>query len=416
MNKSIKLYNMALEKYNNGEMGKSLQLCNECISLNLKNAAALNLKGLILYLKGNLSGAENIWKINFCQNKDTVSKNYLESLEKDKIKEQIYKSAEKYISSFEIDKALTILLECEKSDFNFINVHNALTKCYMAKGEYSKAIKHINTVLNIDKKNIIALKNKNKLTDIGVIKSNKKSLNIIFFIVVILIIISALITSVYIYKDKLHFMSNKENKPLKILDKKDVVNKNNLSKKAECKNKLATENKEINNFPYDNLKLAMDNENFNEIYKYLNKYKDKKLKLSDKILLQKSKKLMKENGVKYFYTEGTNFINNSKYKMAREYLLKAMDYGSESYLQQHIIYMLGVVNEKLEDNENEIKYLVLYDKNYSKGSYEDTVLYKLAMLYKDVDLDTSKKYASKLRDNYSNSVYNNVNIKSILGE
>lgn len=417
MNKSSKLYTMALEKYNNGQMRKSLQLCEESIALNLRNAPALNLKGLILYLKGNLEGAESIWKVNYDKNKDIVSKNYLESLKDDKIKEQIYKSAEKYINSYEIEKALTMLNECEQSDFNFINVHNALTKCYMSKGEYSKAIKYINNVLNVDKSNIIALKNRKKLIDIGIIKNNKKSLKIVVLVLIVLSLISGLIASIFIYKYKLYSVSDKVKQTVKTVkvEKKNntTINKNEIKKKNQSKN---NEVKEVEDFPYNDLKSSIDNKNFNEIYNCLNKYKDKKLKINDKILFEKSKILMTQDGVKYFYTEATNLMNKSNYKKAKEYLLKAMEYGNENYLQSHIIYMTGVVNEKLEDSENAMKYFAMYDKTYSKGSYEDTVLYKLAMLYKNVDLNTSKAYAKKLRDNYSNSIYNNVNIKGILGE
>ena len=54
MDKSQKIYNKALDKYNKGYIGKSMELCDESISISIKNGAAINLKGLLLYLKGDL--------------------------------------------------------------------------------------------------------------------------------------------------------------------------------------------------------------------------------------------------------------------------------------------------------------------------------------------------------------------------
>ena len=55
--KKNKTYLKAVEYYDKGELDKAIKLCDECISQNLKNGSALNLKGLILYSKGDLEGA-----------------------------------------------------------------------------------------------------------------------------------------------------------------------------------------------------------------------------------------------------------------------------------------------------------------------------------------------------------------------
>ena len=47
-----KLYSKAIKYYEEGKLEKALLQCEEAISLNLRNSAALNLKGLLLYLKG----------------------------------------------------------------------------------------------------------------------------------------------------------------------------------------------------------------------------------------------------------------------------------------------------------------------------------------------------------------------------
>ncbi len=65
-----KLYSKAIKYYEEGKLEKALLQCEEAISLNLRNSAALNLKGLLLYLKGNLDEAVATWKINWDFNDD----------------------------------------------------------------------------------------------------------------------------------------------------------------------------------------------------------------------------------------------------------------------------------------------------------------------------------------------------------
>ena len=54
MDKSQKKYIKALDNYNNGYIDKAIKLCEESISINIKNSAAINLKGLLYYLNGDL--------------------------------------------------------------------------------------------------------------------------------------------------------------------------------------------------------------------------------------------------------------------------------------------------------------------------------------------------------------------------
>ena len=67
-----KLYSKAIKYYEEGKIEKALLKCEEAISLNLRNSAALNLKGLLLYLKGNLDEAVATWKINSDFNDDEI--------------------------------------------------------------------------------------------------------------------------------------------------------------------------------------------------------------------------------------------------------------------------------------------------------------------------------------------------------
>ena len=86
MDKSKKLYIKALDKYNNGYIDNAIELCEESISIDIKNAASINLKGLLCYLKGDLDSAQKLWKMNYGVNKDGVSERYLNDTGKDKEK------------------------------------------------------------------------------------------------------------------------------------------------------------------------------------------------------------------------------------------------------------------------------------------------------------------------------------------
>ena len=82
MDKSGKIYVKAMSKYNDGYIDKSLALCEKSISLNITNAAALNLKGILYYLKGDLDNSKKMWDINYKRNNDKVSKKYLKDIYK----------------------------------------------------------------------------------------------------------------------------------------------------------------------------------------------------------------------------------------------------------------------------------------------------------------------------------------------
>jgi outer membrane protein assembly factor BamD (BamD/ComL family) len=76
--------------------------------------------------------------------------------------------------------------------------------------------------------------------------------------------------------------------------------------------------------------------------------------------------------------------------------------------------MLGLSYKNAGDIDSAIKYYEQYDKNYPSGDYEQTVLYELALIYKNIDDSTSKSYAKKLVKFYPKSIYNNSIIQGIL--
>ncbi|MDB2075804.1 hypothetical protein PMZ66_09305 [Clostridium paraputrificum] len=128
-----KLYSKAIKYYEEGKLEKALLQCEEAISLNLRNSAALNLKGLLLYLKGNLDEAVATWKINADFNDDKIAKNYIQDSKADYSRVKLFNEGKKHLAKLEIDEAIESFMKCRESDFNSLNVNISLAKCYFKK-------------------------------------------------------------------------------------------------------------------------------------------------------------------------------------------------------------------------------------------------------------------------------------------
>ena len=149
-------YIEATKYYEIGEIDKALDECEEGISKNLKNSGILNLKGLLLYIKGDLEGAVSTWKINSDFNDDITAKNYIKDSKYDEERLELYNESFILIKKFKIDDAIDNLKSCLESDFNSINVNLLLSQCYLKKGDYDSASVYITKALGIDRNNKFA--------------------------------------------------------------------------------------------------------------------------------------------------------------------------------------------------------------------------------------------------------------------
>lgn len=407
MNKSQKYYNKALEYYQNGYIEKALECCEKSISSNIKNKAAIDLKGILCYLKGELNQAEALWKLNSRENNDSVAEKYLEGIKNDEERFKLYVKAVKLIENVEIKKALELLKRCAESDYNSINVNNYLCICYMKTGDFEKSINSLEKVLDIDVKNQIALENKKNLIKYGVIKDKKSPKKVILLIGIIFVIMACIygVKAIKFTNDKVKISSNKKVNTT-------VKEKNKINKKTKNKiNKIPEEKKD---FPYDDFKNVLANKDFEKLYDYLNQWKSENLDTNSKVLLSEGEESLKSQGVIYFYKKATDFYNNKDYSKAVDEYLKAYEYGEGSYLMPHIIYFTGSSFQNLNDYENALKYYGIYDSAYRSGDYEETVLYEMAMINKNLDINKAEAYANRLSNEYPKSIYNNSNIKSII--
>lgn len=405
MDKSKKLYIKALDKYNKGHIDKAIRLCEESISIDIKNSASINLKGLLCYLKGDLDSAQRLWKMNYGVNKDGVSQRYLNDTKQDKERLQLYITALSLIKELKINEALSLLQKCTGSDFNCINVNNHIALCYMRIGEYNKAFEYVEKVLAVDKNNSMSKQIMKTLKTYGDVANNKILRYILMTLIGLALLTSLLIAYNRFVKNNKN-LSNLKESPKKIISNKDAG--------ETKKDKVQISKEENETFPSDKVKSDIENKNFFNLYEYNIKWKDKNISDNDKVILSKANELLKSEGVEYFYNKGCTYMSGNDYNNAKTYLVKAYEIGKESYLYPHIIYMTGSAFYSSGDVESAIKYYVQYDKDFSNGNYEDTVLYNLAIIYKDIDKSKAKIYAEKLLNNYSESIYNNSVIRGLV--
>ncbi|MDZ5034031.1 tetratricopeptide repeat protein, partial [Clostridium perfringens] len=110
----------------------------------------------------------------------------------------------------------------------------------------------------------------------------------------------------------------------------------------------------------------------------------------------------------------TNLFSQEKYNDAKVLLEKTIIYSEKSHLNDDILFLLASASEKIEKNEEAIKYFEQYIYKYENGNYIEEAYYKIALLYKEINIEKSKFYAQALVNKYQNSIYNNNIMKGIL--
>ncbi len=460
-NNNKKEYKKALNLYNNGYIDKAIEICEIGISRSLEDSNLLNLKGLLLYLKGELEEAISLWKINKYHNDDEIAKAYLKDIEIDfnrrelfkeseelirneleeaislwKInkyhnddeiakaylkdieidfnRRELFKESEELIRNLNIDEALQILMICKESDYNSINVNNALAICYMRKAEYVECQKCIDKVLNIDealqilmickesdynsinvnnalaicymrkaeyvecqkcidkvfsvdKYNIEAKSIKKEIDEILNIKSNS---SVVIKSIIITGIICIIITSGILIKGKLQngFKENAENN-FEVVNKSGEVD--------------ASESIDVSN-------LDTNSESINTSTKESSNDIDKK---EDSNL---NEHILNEDEIRENYMKATDSFDEEKYNDTKVILESTIIYAENSHLNDDIMFLLASTYEKLGDNNEAIKNFEKYISSYENGNYIEESYYKIALLYRDLNKDKSKYYAKEL--------------------
>ena len=415
MEKSKKNYMKAMNYYYEGNFEKALIYCEKSLELGRGNSAALNLKGLLLYLKGDLEEARNQWKINYRLNNDDVARKYLEDSNKDKENLKLFNEGKTAFAQLKIKEALELFKNCEKSHFNFINLNNYLAQCYIKLGQYNNAEKHINEVLKTDKNNKMATETVKLMNDLGVIKYKKKYSNKILVgssITLILLISLSIYTFIKVSYNKNNLIVEDNNK--KNNEQKQELNVKEEKEEEKNKNKVEENKKEENKFPFEELKVHIDNSKYDDIIKILKDYKNSVLNDNEKQMYIKASNFINKEAIKVYYDKAEEFRNKDDYKNSIKELEKIYEFSEGNYLYEHIIYMLALSYEKESDITTSIKYYEIYANKFKGGDYIENVIYNLAVLNENTNIEKSKKYANEIINKFPYSQFNNSKIENIL--
>lgn len=419
-----KKYIMATKFYQNGEIDKALKKCEESIAEDLKNSAALNLKGLLLYLKGDLKGAVATWKINADFNDDDIAKNYIEDSKRDKDKIKLYKEAEVLLTRLSINEAERKLNMCKESDFNAIKVNLALSVCYLRKGDYENAGVSLTKALSIDKNNPQGKKiakefEKYSDSKLEILKStSENTMKVLMGLVCAVAIFVVLFGG---YKIIHKFINSNDTDVLSTNNNENenlISNEENIeSEQEEVTNSKNNEDENgDNNIKVDVEKIqsCIDSKNYDELYNLVNKLNINELSGKEQAVTKIAQELLIKEGSEYFYNSAMKYYNTKDYDNALIQIEKAYKYSQTTYLASEVLFFDGAINDKKGNNNQAIKLYEEYYNKYKNGDYIGEVLYGLAMLYKSEDLSKAKMYANELNNNHSESMYNNENIKSLL--
>jgi len=403
----------AMNYYYEGNFEKALIYCEKSLELGRGNSAALNLKGLLHYLKGDLEEARNQWKINYRLNNDDVARKYLEDSNRDKENLKLFNEGKAAFTQLKIKESLELFKNCEKSHFNFINLNNYLAQCYIKLGQYNNAEKHINEVLKTDKNNKIATETMKLMNDLGVIKYKKKYSNKILVgssIALILLISLSIYTFIKVSYNKNNLIVEDNNKQ----NNEQKQELNVKEEKEEEKNKVEENKKEENKFPFEELKVHIDNSKYDDIIKILKDYKNSVLNNNEKQMYIKASNFINKEAIKVYYDKAEEFRNKGDYKNSIRELEKIYEFSEGNYLYEHIIYMLALSYEKESNITTSIKYYEIYANKFKDGDYIENVVYNLAVLNEHTNIEQSKKYANEIINKFPYSQFNNSKIENIL--
>lgn len=380
-----KIYNKAMNYYQRGELDKAINKCEQGISISLKSANLLNLKGLLLYLKGDLNGAVAVWKINRDYNSNKISKVYIKDSKRDEEKLKLYELADQDIKNLRIEDALLKLNKCAESDFNSINVNISFAICYLRKGDYILAKEYNEKALKINIKDKVAIEVRDQIESFQESPTNRFKSNIIK-VTASLLALMIIVTVVLIYTNR---------------DSRKVILEDKVAQQ-----KQEDIDEELKDVPKNNIEvLDNEEESNNKLEEPIEKEADKK---------ESVEQLLSNEQVKNEYIKGSDSFNAKDYSKAIEVLSKAYKNSEEMYLKDDILFFLASSYDKSNLKTDSIKYYEEYVERYNNENYIKEVYYNLALNYKDEDINKSKEYAKILEKEYSDSIYYNSKIKKII--
>lgn len=456
MKNSNKKFKKALMYFEKGNLEEALIICEKILEKDYSNEDVLALEGDILCLIGKLDEAKVTWKINADYNNNENAKNHLNNLDDYHTSMVLYNEALKDINTNKFEQAREKLSQCTKNNFNKVNISKAIDICKNNKNIITSTDKISNKIDEISIKktnknndNNLTKKDSNNNENSSTITSKemldlisdkkekvesipihtinlkasdqqatpKASMNTTEDFVKIAIPkkglkVSGIVVGVgVIILVGLYSILNNLNVTSASPDKVVESSTSNNLKKEEVKTQTKVE---ITVDLAKELNAAVSNENLEKIYTLLSKNPKDKVPANDIEIYEKAEELMKTNGVKAFYLKGCELFKEKKYEEALSDFKKALPYSDGNYLNSHIIYFMATSYDNLKNVDESTKYYKMYLDKYSTDTYAAECYYKLALLYKDTDKELSKQYASRIEDEFPDTIYYNDSIKSII--
>ena len=312
-NDYIKQYNKAMNFYNNGQMNRALEICENILANDLSCSEVLNLKGLMLYQKGLLKEAKIVWKLNCDINTDSVAKKYIEDCKSDDERIEKYKDAEYNLKNMNIDKAMMLFRECMESEFNSIKVNTGIAMCYMRKGDNYRAKEFIDKALHIDNEAVTANALKKDLINLGLYSNENRVSKKVLSVITVLFIIGAICVGGYSIYTKVS-LNNSISKDSSLNTEEDIKKDESLgSDSNKDTNDSDQEDQNLENeqadkkeaiFNNENVALLLKNKDVDKLYDEINMVNKETLSGQDLELYNNAIELLTTNGVSKFYEYG----------------------------------------------------------------------------------------------------------------
>lgn len=387
MEELLKYYREGMGHFAEGSLDKAISYLRMAAAEGIDKPEVNNAIALTLIYKGEFEEAYKIFLDSNIKFKDEISQRYLSNIDKLNSCIEKHNLSIDLIKQDKYEEALDHLLFIRNTGFRTINDDILICFLYCIKKEYKNCKEVLEEIHSINKEEIFYYKMKNYLD-----KRSYLRLNIYVASIAIVIIFSLII------------LPRSNNNTYKAQGKNI-----NIKQVAGDKSKNIDSNyKILANLASDIMKEDLYDFSIN----------DKNLDVSK--LDEQSKKMYNQLNVKYkskaemyFYKNGLELYKSGKYKKAYDYLLIAEENMKGDYLDEHIIFYLAK-SAKASGNGGG-KYYREYVSRYPKGCYREESLYDLAMInYENNNKKEAQKYASIISEEYTNSMYNNDKIRSIL--
>lgn len=379
---SYKRYNNALDLANRNYITSAVDMVEKALELNPKDVDILNLRGLLTLLKCDFSKAFESFYTGLCYGNNELSRKYVDLLSSEEYNTFLarYNHSIRFINEELNHESIQILDNIILEDENLIEPYVILTLLYDKLGNIKKKEAYMEKLREIDKDNPLVDNSKSNKDEEVVekevkenIKSKKK--NIIPYAIIGCLVIGMGVFAIQ-YKNKVNNLSSQ------------------LSEKEE---KLDEAGKE----------LEQTNEELNETNKELDEVKNKEVE--KEVILASEEKL---------YSNALQLKAAQNYEEAISYFEKVVNLGKTKKYKAESTYQLAILNEKLDNVDEAIKYYRKYIYTYTpEDQYYDDSYYQLGMLYyNNGQLQKAKDTFYGMRSEVPNSMYNNSKVASILKE